>query len=227
MEKLKLTSEDLEKAPAESGKKSILNDEFLGMMLNAYPKNKSVTEVAAKILLIDVTYSTGLRFRFNESFTIGNFAEGIVAIPDLDSLIEGGNPEAVDKILEIPKDSDELYYRIEIVFRALDKRLAPTGSIKTFAETSYRLLCEMENVSDLFIRSYDEYLTLNFLRKNFKNSVVMGDEEGIRAMIAQKIKIEFYPDRVILYKDGREVVVAERIFYRNNINAFFKKITEI
>ena len=131
------------------------------------------------------------------------------------------------EILEIPKDSDELYYRIEIVFRALDKRLAPTGSIKTFAETSYRLLCEMENVSDLFIRSYDEYLTLNFLRKNFKNSVVMGDEEGIRAMIAQKIKIEFYPDRVILYKDGREVVVAERIFYRNNINAFFKKITEI
>ncbi len=104
MEKLKLTSEDLEKAPAESGKKSILNDEFLGMMLNAYPKNKSVTEVAAKILLIDVTYSTGLRFRFNESFTIGNFAEGIVAIPDLDSLIEGGNPEAVDKILEIPKE---------------------------------------------------------------------------------------------------------------------------
>ena len=55
----------------------------------------------------------------------------------------------------------------------------------------------------------------------------MGDEEGIRGINTDKIKMEFYPDRVILCKDNKEVFTSERIFYRNNINSFFKKITEI
>lgn len=91
----------LNEAPDLSDEKSRKNDGFIKEILSVYRYNTKIEEITAKILLLDMTYSTGLRFHFSAEFTIEDLARGIQAIPELDKMIENGSTEAVDRILAI------------------------------------------------------------------------------------------------------------------------------
>jgi hypothetical protein len=63
----------------------------------SFQKNTDVNIVAMKIALIDVTNSTHLH-QHKEKINLHNLAKNIVAIKELDELIEDGDPKAVEKI---------------------------------------------------------------------------------------------------------------------------------
>ena len=65
--------------------------------LTKYPKNNDRDIVIHKILLIDFTNSTNLRFRSGEDFSIFGLAEQIVRW-NLDDRIKAGDPEVVNEI---------------------------------------------------------------------------------------------------------------------------------
>ncbi len=93
--------QELNEAPDLSDEKSKRNDEFIEKILSVYRYNTKIEEITAKILLLDMTYSAGLRFHFSAEFTIADLAVGIQAIPELDKMIESGSAEAVTRILGI------------------------------------------------------------------------------------------------------------------------------
>ena len=65
--------------------------------LTKYPENKDRDIVLHKILLIDFTNSTNLRFRSDEHFSIFGLAEQIVRW-NLDDRIKAGDPKVVNEI---------------------------------------------------------------------------------------------------------------------------------
>ena len=128
------------------------------------------------------------------------------------------------EIKEIPRDSNELYYRFTVNWETLENRIKPEGSVKAFAVTSLYLLQNSKTVGELFIRNYDEYASFKFFEKYAKRVRIIGDCECIYAITADKLRLEFTNYGVILYNEGKEVFSLDRIFYKRNIKSVMKKI---
>ena len=128
------------------------------------------------------------------------------------------------EIKEIPRDSNELYYRFTVNWETLENRIKPEGSVKAFAVTSLYLLQNSKTVGELFIRNYDEYASFKFFEKYAKRVRIIGDCECIYAITADKLRLEFTNYGVILYNEGKEIFSLDRIFYKRNIKSVMKKI---
>ena len=86
------TEDDIKNDPVYS-----IQGKEIESFLTKYPKNNDRDIVIHKILLIDFTNSTNLRFRSNEDFSIFNLAEQIVRW-NLDDRIKAGDPIVVNEI---------------------------------------------------------------------------------------------------------------------------------
>lgn len=92
----------------DMAEKKVLNDKKYGPQfeeikncLKRFPYNKIRDEVIYKILLIDFTNSTNLRFSFSRSndFSVFKLAEQIIHW-NIDKRIENGDPDVVDDIAQ-------------------------------------------------------------------------------------------------------------------------------
>lgn len=88
------TEDDIKNDPVYS-----IQDKEIKSYLANYPKNNDRDIVIHKILLIDFTNSTNLRFRSSENFSIFGLAEQIVRW-NLDERIKAGDPEVVNEIAD-------------------------------------------------------------------------------------------------------------------------------
>lgn len=70
---------------------------ILWNMLNRFPGNKDEYQILAKVLLVDLLYSTQI-FRFNGMEMLPKLVENIRDIPDFDKRIEEGDPSVVCEI---------------------------------------------------------------------------------------------------------------------------------
>lgn len=66
-------------------------------ILNAYPNNTDINQIAMKVCVIDVTNSTNLT-RYKSKVSLHDIAEFILGIPNFDKRVRGGDPELVNLI---------------------------------------------------------------------------------------------------------------------------------
>ena len=131
------------------------------------------------------------------------------------------------EILEIPKDSNENYLRFSVKWKTKDEKINPDVAVKSFADTSYELFKNAKNVSELYIRSYEEYKTYIFLKNICKNVKIFGNENGIYEIKADGLKVEFNRMGFSVYDGDKYVFALSRPSFRKNLKSVFKKIEEL
>lgn len=97
------------------------------------------------------------------------------------------------EITELPKESSELYYRIEVSsWIKLYRKLEINGfSLRRSSYTSFYLLKNADNVCELFIRNCREFRLLRELRRIYNKRTISlkGIEEAVEAFCIDDIEI--------------------------------------
>lgn len=96
-----LTFEALNRAPSIEEEKNKSNDHLVEEIFKKFPRNNKIEEITAKVLLLNLAYSSNLHFHFSDEFTIFDFVKGIAQIQHLDIYLKSGNEKAVEAILNI------------------------------------------------------------------------------------------------------------------------------
>lgn len=109
--KTRITKEMIEKARDENLRQFEGDLGLLSDVINAHPKNfgESMAAVAAKVAVVDVTNSTQLNMA-REKLPLHALVDVIRGMEDLDSLIEQGCPQAVERLVEEALKCDDGSY---------------------------------------------------------------------------------------------------------------------
>lgn len=158
-----------------------------------------------------------------QSATIFGEASGILYFGE----IEDVRMVRRNEILEIPKDSDEKYLRFSVKWKTRDHKIKADCAVRAFAETSYEIFKNAENVSELYFRGYEEYKTFIFLKDIFKNVKIFGNENGIYEIKADNFRLELNGFGIVLYDDNKYIFGLSRYKFLKNLKAFLKKIKEL
>ena len=106
-----ITKEMIESAYAENQRQFGGDLNLIKDVIRAHPKNfgESMAAVAAKVAVVDVTNSTQLH-KARERLPLHALVEVIRGMEDLDSLIEQGSPQAVERLVEEALKCDDGSY---------------------------------------------------------------------------------------------------------------------
>ena len=106
-----ITKEMIESAYAENQRQFGGDLQLLDDVIGAHPKNfgESMAAVAAKVAVVDVTNSTQLH-KAREKLPLHALVDVIRGMEDLDSLIEQGRPQAVERLVEEALKCDDGSY---------------------------------------------------------------------------------------------------------------------
>lgn len=127
------------------------------------------------------------------------------------------------EITEIPKDSDELYYRFEVKeWKKLKKRVLPKerGFVKSY--TNMFLLEHSSEMPELWLRSEEEYRLYTELRRALK-SVEIDDSEDVGFKYDNSLVV-FDQGEILLYQDGTIQGKYDVKDFSRTLNAIFRRI---
>jgi uncharacterized protein len=130
-----------------------------------------------------------------------------------------------DRIKEIHKNSDEIYYRFEIKEW---KKLPKTIAAKEFAPgrklTNMFLLEHVEEASALIIRSEEEFRLYAELKRAFKDAEFNDDRKEIGFGVDSKTRVSFENSRIVVYKDDHIVGNHAVTDFSHSPNAVFREV---
>ena len=120
------------------------------------------------------------------------------------------------EIMEIPKDSDELYCRFEISeWKMLPRVIRPKGNLWAVHYTSSFLLDHAVYVSDLALRNEAEFRLLTELRRRTETAVDIGEDQP-NVFICGDVRIRI---------EGAEILAirGEKITARSSVSEFQRR----
>lgn len=130
-----------------------------------------------------------------------------------------------NQIKEIPKNSDEIYYRFDIKEW---KRLPKTIAAKEFSPgrklTNMFLLEHVEEASALLIQSEEEYRLYAELKRAYKDAEFNDDSKDIGFGVDSKTRVSFENGRIIVYKADHVVGNHAVVDFSRSPNAVFREI---
>ncbi len=121
------------------------------------------------------------------------------------------------EITEIPRDSDQLYYRLNVKsWKRLDRRIeAKEYGIRTIEYTNDFLLKHSTQVPELRIKTEEEYRFLTELKRVVSNAALINDDKGTR------FKFGIYQ---VIFEDGEiKLFVEAGMIAHCQINDFIRK----
>ena len=127
------------------------------------------------------------------------------------------------EIHEIPRNSDELYYRFEIKsWRKLDRPIEPKerGFVSIF--TNLFLLRHSSYVPELFIQSEEEYRFYTELKRRTDASVT-NEENPAGGFSIGNSRIAFENGQILLSKDGKTIDQCSISEFGKTPNAIFRR----
>lgn len=122
-----------------------------------------------------------------------------------------------NEITEILRDSDELYYRLNIhKWVSLGRRIeAKEYGIRSYAFTNHFLLKHSISVPELFLKTEEEYRFLTELKRVSGNAALINDDRGMGFG---------FGDYRVLFEDGEiELFNKEKRLASCKINSFVKR----
>ncbi len=127
-------------------------------------------------------------------------------------------------IEEIPGESDELYYRLTVkAWKSLPKRIEPKETGNTTLFTNRFLLEHSGDVSELCIRSEEEYRLFSELKRAF-NSVVINDEDIDVCFRQNDALIVFENGKINVYRNGTIIEQCEISDFGKTPGLVFRKL---
>ena len=120
------------------------------------------------------------------------------------------------EIREIPRNSDELYYRLNLAsWKRLDRRIEPRNlGIQTIAYTNSFLLHHSTQVPELFLKTEEEYRFLTELKRITSDPALINND--------QVSGFEFGPYRVIFEEGLIKLMNSDGILQQCEINSFIR-----
>lgn len=128
------------------------------------------------------------------------------------------------EIKELPKDSDELYYRFEIKeWKQLSKPIAPKeiGFVKHF--TNLFLLEHSSEIPELWIKSEEEYRLYSELKRAV-NDTAINDEDNVLSFNFNGFMLSFDEGKILLSKDRKIYAQYSISEFSRSPNAVFRRI---
>ena len=123
------------------------------------------------------------------------------------------------EILEIPKLSDELYYRFEIKeWKKLDSPVLPSEADFINLSTTLFLLHNSRETSELSLRTQDEFLLYRDIRRLLRGEIAVLHPKN------SDIRINLQGDNIILSSHGKTVFSCQRSDYENKRIQIFRYI---
>lgn len=132
-----------------------------------------------------------------------------------------------NEIEEIYKDSNENYLRFSVNWKEKEKKLIADTAVRTFLETSYRIFSEAKCVSELFVKTAEEYKIYKFLKNNFDDVKISAGENGICEIKADSFTLEFNLTKMSFLDDENIVFSVSRYFLQKNLKSVMNKISEL
>lgn len=131
------------------------------------------------------------------------------------------------EITEIPRDSQEKYIRFSVKWKKRKNKINPDCYIKSFLETSYLIFKNAQNVSELYIKNYEEYKLYEFLKDNFENVKASVTGHGIYEINADDLRFELGDFEIEVLKNEICVAVFSRYELKRNFHNFIMTILKI
>jgi len=132
-----------------------------------------------------------------------------------------------DEITEIPRASKEKYLRFAVKWQKRETKICPDCAIRNFHETSYEIFKNAKNVSELFIRSYEEYKLWEFFKNNFSDAKIFICQNGIYKIKAGIVEIKFNSYSVTALENDKQLFKVSRYNLRKNLSLVIEKLTDI
>lgn len=121
------------------------------------------------------------------------------------------------QIIEIKKNSEEIYYRFEIEkWNELEKVIEINGqSIRNFIYTTEYLLKNATTISELYIKSIDEFRIWKELKRfSDRLSTKLKDDDYISGISISDINIVFEEDTILINKGSKEEKIKRDDFLK-------------
>ena len=126
------------------------------------------------------------------------------------------------EITEIPKSSDELYYRFEIKeWKELPQPIAKKEIGFKFAFTNLFLLEHSTEIPELWIRSEEEYRLYMELKRSLDSAEISSDDPGFQFGGA---RILFEDGEILIMKDRKIIAKHSAVDFSRSPNAVFRRI---
>ena len=126
-------------------------------------------------------------------------------------------------ITEIPKDSDDIYYRFEIEeWIKLPRKIEVTGyQVRSFSYTSFYLLTHAETVSEICIKSREEFRLWKELKRYDRNLRV--DEEGkVESFVLGNTAYVINDDEIRAINKGKDKTIRKKDFEKSPVKSLKK-----
>jgi len=128
------------------------------------------------------------------------------------------------EIKEIPRDSDEMYYRFEIKeWRQLSKAIAPKEIRVTNFYTDLFLLEHCSEMPELLLRSEEEYRLYSELKRAV-NDISINDDDKEVGFKFNNVFVVFENGKILVYKNQGILAVYDVKDFTRSPNAVFRRI---
>ena len=131
------------------------------------------------------------------------------------------------EITEIPRDSQEKYIRFSIKWKKREPKIKPDCAVRTFLETSYSIFNNAQNVSELYIKNYEEYKLYEFLKDNFLDVKASVTKRGIYEINADNLRFELGDFEIEILKNEITVAAFSRYELKKNFHDFIMTVLKI
>lgn len=127
-------------------------------------------------------------------------------------------------IIEIPRDSDELYYRLNIRdWKRLDRKIeVKEYGVRSIAFTNDFLLKHSTLVPELFLKTEEEYRFLTELKRFVMDASVINDAEEIKGFVFGDNKVFFQNGEINLVRHGRVIAMCTIANFMKRSNVEFR-----
>ena len=134
-----------------------------------------------------------------------------------------------NEILELPKDDESLYYRLEIEkWYRLEKKIEITKyQVRSFIYTTFYLLKNAGTVTELCIKTKEQFRLFLELKRLYNEISIEGDkiigaESGIKAFNLEGINIVVNDDSIMSIADETVIKVSKDDFIKKPIKSIKK-----
>lgn len=131
-----------------------------------------------------------------------------------------------NEILELPKDDDSLYYKLEIEkWRRLENKIKiDKYQVRSFIYTTFYLLNNASSVTELCIKSKEEFRLFLELKRlyneiSIEGNNIIGAESGIKAFNLEGINIIVNDDSIMSIADETVIKVSKDDFIKKPIKS--------
>lgn len=126
-------------------------------------------------------------------------------------------------IREIPKDSEEIYYRFEIEeWIKLPRKIEVTGyQVRSFSYTSLYLLTHAETVSEICIKTKEEFRLWKEL-KRYDRNIRVNEEGKVESFVLGNSAYVIDGDTIRAINDGEDKIISKKDFEKSPVKSLKK-----